>query len=29
MEEAPIVFLMTAAPVASLFVLLELRRRRL
>ena len=26
-DEAPIIFLMTAAPVASLFAILELNRR--
>jgi hypothetical protein len=28
-EEAPIIFLMTAAPIGSLFAILELKRRRI
>jgi len=28
-EELPIIFLMTAAPIASLFAILELNRRRI
>ncbi len=28
-EEAPIIFLMTAAPLVSLFAILELKRRNL